>query len=142
MREFGYGVHHTKITWKKDVEGILVKILLEKTKYIREICEEFYRDTDDAENAAEDFVRQYENDMFLWGGTEGLLCDIINEAEFCGRPIFKVEDCCIYVPAYIPVDEKDKALYPTREQIDSILSGYLEDLAVSRQEAEWLTIQL
>ena len=142
MHEFGYGVDYTKITWKKDVEDILVKILLEKTRYIREICEEFYRDMDDAENAAEDFVRQYENDMFLWGDTEGLLCDIINETEFCGRPIFKVGDYCIYVPAYIPVNEKDKALYPTREPIDSILSGYLEDLAVSRPQAEWLTIQL
>lgn len=142
MHEFGYGVDYTKIIWKNNVEDLLVKTAVEKTEYIREMYEEFCRDTDDAKNAAEDFVRQYENDMFLWGGTEGLLCDIINETEFCGRPIFKVGDCCIYVPAYIPVDEKDKALLPTREQIDSILSGYLKDLAVSRPKAEWLTIQL
>jgi hypothetical protein len=142
MREFGYGVNYTKITWKKDVKDILVKTAVEKTEYIRKMYEEFCSDTDNTEKAAEDFTRQYENDMFLWGGTEGLLCDIINETEFCGRPIFKVEDCCIYVPAYIPVDEKDKALRPTREQIDSILSGYLKDLTVSRPEAEWLTIQL
>lgn len=142
MQEYGYGINYTKITWKEGVEKLLVKTAVEKTEYIRKMYEEFRSNTDDVEKTAEDFARQYGNGMFLWGDVAGLLCDIINEIHFYGRPIFQIGDQHIYVPAYIPVNEKDKAVYPTREQISSILSEYLGSLAVSCPEAEWLSIQL
>lgn len=142
MQEYGYGIDCTKITWKEGVEKLLMKTAVEKTEYIRKMYEEFCSDTDDTEKTAEDFTGQYRNGMFLWGDIAGLLCDIINEIHFYGRPIFQVGDQHIYVPAYIPVNEKDKAVYPTREQISDILSEYLDSLVVSCPEAEWLAIRL
>ena len=138
----GYGIVEDDLKWRDDADQILVD------RYVRtgeladdylEYCQENDLDVDSLE-AKEEYVADYENTTFFWAGREGLLTDVINNERFGNEVIFRNEDYAIYVEAYIPVDEDDRAKYPTQIEIQKILAEYLQGLTTEPATFEWLTI--
>lgn len=139
MTELGYGIDYSKIEWADNADERIYDLLQFKTQY-----EEYCKDNDinplEASSFAE-FISDYENGTYLWSGRTGLLCDIINELEFEGDVVFRDEDYCIYVAAYIPKDEADKKKRPTQEQIAKIMEKYLDPLIKGSLDIQWYEIR-
>ena len=141
MTDFGYGadLSSSKVVWKPGYQRILLEkaIRQEPLKqqwedYCEENCPELCNkliDGSAVDDAAEefiaDFVDQYEDDSCCWDGAEGLLTELINLERFNGEDIFVFDDCCLFVPARIPVDDADRLKRPTIPEIETILTEYL-----------------
>ena len=139
MTNIGYGVDTTKVTWKKEA----YKLLTEEAIKLPIFHDEFYQRRIHAcnyEDQVDLFVEYHQNDSYCWDGFEGLLVDFINLKEYHGEPVFRYEHFCIYVQAYIPVDEKERDESPTQVDIQRILSKYLSELMEEPATVEWLVI--
>lgn len=139
--DFGYGV---------DASGVDFKLGAAKYAFenfasprLREEFNQFCEDNEDLVEdgtAAEVFVEAFENSVYYSNGIEAFLVACINDNECSGEDVFFNEDCCIYVPARIPEDDKAKEKMLTQERIREILARYLNPLVDDYVEVETVEI--
>lgn len=139
----GYGIVTDSLKWANNAYETLFSWAL-KDKDLKEEIEAYYQENRDDYSSAEacfyDFVEDwYENETFLWGGIEGLVTDMINTFEYDGDTVFYYEDCCIYVPAYIPLTKNSRVI--TQEDISRVLDKYLSPLVDGIISADWQNIR-
>ena len=142
MTDQGYGMAYDTAKWNKNAITEFFNEFLNESVLLKEKYEDYCDDNklDPDAGFDENFADDYENETYLWDGFEGLITDVINDIEFNNETVFRDEDCCIYVPAYIPLDEKDKAKRPTRKDIERILKTYVGPFLQKPQKIEWLEI--
>ena len=144
----GYGIDLSsgRTKWKKDVNNILIGIIKEKCPILRrEYEDELDCNVPDNYDTEELFLQNGFVDEFVeglsgTGGLEGLVLAAIKEIS--NDDTYSYDDVCIYYPAYIPANEKERALRPTQEDIEKILTEVVNPLMESPVKAEWLDIHL
>ena len=148
MKITGYGVcFDSKNGGAEFVDGGVEKFFRTfgiKSQGIKDKFTEFCKDRQEDISAEEDitpelinlFVKQYENETYLWHGFGGLIVDTINDLEFFHiYDFFEVCDFCIYVEPTIPEDYIDPCFYLTKKRIRHIFKKYIrpftkEDISV------------
>lgn len=145
----GYGVDISKMTLKEAAYQNLYQMIQKSNSALREEITAYYEENKhdtpylSEETAFYDFCEDwYENEANLGSGIEQVITDFINEQEFGNTPRFACEDYIIHVPANIPVDETDKAQFPTQNQIAEILRKYLSPLYKTTGNITWYIIHL
>lgn len=128
--DHGYGVELDKLQLREDYP----QRLLEKAIGAELIEQDdiFYNLNIKALNEApyselEGVIDEYDACNGHWG-LGGLLADLLNVK--LGSRIFEYADYCLYVPARIPADKKERLAMLTQEQIRKILARELNPLLV------------
>ena len=148
--EHGYGVDLStdKIKWKIGVNEIIVDQFVSRMTAFKNVYTQYCKDNDldpNDKESKENFVDDFTDDSdYGYDGLEGLIINIINTyvnaTGFNAK--FQYEDCCIYLPAYIPIDEKDKEKSLTVQDIQRILAIHLNPLLEEPAPMTWLDIYI
>ena len=123
-----YGAAYSDMELNKNAYKILDKLIREKTDAIRLRLIQHLSENGDTRSAVEQFMEDYTNESDgVVDGVFGVVRDIINEAEFGGKPIFTIETG-LGVREFIPETDEEAAVYPSQERIRRILSEYLNPI--------------
>lgn len=131
MTDFGYGadLSSSKVMWKPGYQKTVLDMIL-RNDSLKQSWEDYCEGLDGpaTDEDIADYIDQHEDDSGGWSGAEGLLAELINLERFGGERIFVFDDCCLFVPARIPVDDADRLKRPTIREIQAILTEHLTPL--------------
>ncbi len=153
MKITGYGVcFDSKNGGAKFVDGGIEKFFRTfgmKSQGIRDKFMEFCEDRQEDISAEKDitpelidlFVKQYENETYLWHGFGAVIVDTINYLEdFAGHDAFRVGDFCIYVEPIIPEDAYEAHCYPTKNRIRKIVQKYIRPFTKGDVTVDYVSV--
>ena len=144
----GYGVILSgakKQVYKKDAEIDLVEhILASDCVRLKEQYQEYCLDneySEESEIAKREFVEDFiDEDTFCGEGLGGMLAVFLNETECNGEQFFYYRDCCMYLSACVPVNEKSRDALPTQEDVKKFFEKHLNPLLVQPLPCGWVFV--
>ena len=122
--DFGYGVDMSQANFKKGAaKYVLTNYAAEEIlDDFKEFCAE-YPDLVEDGSAEACFADEYEDNIYYTSGLEAIIVKSINVKE--NTDAFMYDDYCIYVGSRIPLNDNQRALMLTMEDINRILAKYL-----------------
>ena len=132
LKTFDYGIFSDYIDWDDSAYRNLFYIACKEPNIKKKI--EAYSIEEGFDSLSEAFDDMLCLGFQYWDGIEGFVCHIINRHEFGGKPIFKYENGCIFVPAQSDVDDEHIV---SQDRIKCILNKYVEPLMEEKLETSW-----
>lgn len=144
----GYGVilaGGKKKVFKENAERELIeRILISDCDRLKEQYLEYCQDFEyspESEIAKREFVEDFrDEDTFCGDGLGGMLAVFLNETECNGEQFFYYRDCCLYLSACVPVNEKSRDALPTQEDVRKIFERYLNPLLIQPLPCGWVFV--